>query len=122
MSLFHTVELHAREICRHGEKWCISRISCMPVNSERTLYYSIGGAVYSLKKNGRPNYRKAIDGTKVVLDIPADDHDKWADEWEARENTCRECMGTKKVFSSVSVTEGTKYRQCPRCHGTGKKP
>lgn len=41
------------------------------------------------------------------------------DRYEAETGKCGDCYGKGEVFASWSATEGTKYRQCQRCGGTG---
>lgn len=40
--------------------------------------------------------------------------------YEASTGRCAECLGEGKVIYSISVTDGTKNRDCSACKGTGK--
>lgn len=42
--------------------------------------------------------------------------------YEAATGNCGDCFGNGEVFASWHHIDGTKYRKCSRCHGTGKAP
>lgn len=42
--------------------------------------------------------------------------------WEKKTGMCSRCAGTGEVFQSISVADGIKYQQCPKCKGQGRPP
>lgn len=42
--------------------------------------------------------------------------------YEASTGTCHRCLGEKQTIHGVSSTNGTTYRVCSRCMGTGLAP
>ena len=40
--------------------------------------------------------------------------------YEQTTHQCAECEGTARVVVGWSAVDGTKYRECPKCCGTGK--
>lgn len=43
-----------------------------------------------------------------------------ADQWSERTGKCSKCMGNGQVVAGISAAEGTRWRACARCEGTGK--
>lgn len=41
------------------------------------------------------------------------------ERYERETGNCGECMGKAEVFAFWSATEGTQYRTCPACQGSG---
>ena len=40
--------------------------------------------------------------------------------WVSKTGKCPECAGEGKTVAQVSAANGTTYRQCFKCKGTGK--
>ena len=67
------------------------------------------------KGKGRPKFGpRSTDRTCVVTDAELKAEQA---AWEAETGHCARCCGSGEVFQSMSVTEGTKYRTCPKCLG-----
>lgn len=47
--------------------------------------------------------------------------DAWREAWSIRTGNCLKCRGSGRQWRGWSQKEGTKYRQCPVCDGTGKR-
>ena len=83
----------------------------------------IGGepiGVYAKGKGaGRPKFGpRSADRTCVVTDAELNAE---YTAYEAETGNCARCCGAGEVFKSMSVTDGTKYRTCPKCGGSGKR-
>jgi hypothetical protein len=59
----------------------------------------------------RPYSQVAV--TKAEIDIVMA-------RYEAETGNCAECEGSRRAVAGWSATEGTKYRTCGKCRGTGK--
>lgn len=69
---------------------------------------------------GEPNWRRPLPGTHRVVWIERDKFDAWLLEWERKTGKCHRCYGKGQVIRRWSKDEGTEYRDCDRCGGTGK--
>lgn len=119
-------EEHAREKIGAQPEWKLFHWECFPHTGE-TIYVQITGAVClekfkSGKRKGFTNWRKLIPETRRTVVLPILQHEQWELEWEKETGFCKQCTGAGDTFKSWSVTEGTKYRQCSRCAGSGKAP
>lgn len=119
MSLKAIVEM-LRE--QHGlpDTWDWFRSSWLP--PERPLYLEIEGSVptpFKTGKNkGRPNPAKRTNVRKFFLS--RDEKAALEAAWGLKTGKCIRCEGEGKYAWSSSVIEGTKYRECETCKGTGK--
>ena len=88
------------------------------------MYYELTGAVAPVAKNpaypGEKRWRKKDQSTKRVIRIQVMEHRAWLTAWEQKNGKCSRCAGTGKTIASVSVREGTTYRTCGACNGSGK--
>lgn len=91
----------------------------------------VGGGNDLIVEGGVPRLLKAgpKKGKKTWRDVPTQKVVVTGAELEAEharyeEQTgkCGDCYGHGEVFASWSVAEGTKYRPCKRCGGTGERP
>lgn len=100
--------------------WC--RLACMPVGGERTLYYELEGGIAPLKTRGKYKGRK--DWKKAThlqtFHVTPAEYSAWEKTWVERTGNCPNCTGEGKTVARISVTEGTTYRECYQCKGTGK--
>lgn len=108
------LELHAREKIGATESWTIFRWECIPPDDD-TQVYRLTGALEIQGKRGRRTWPKP----HVKIYITPPEHKMWIDEWEKRTRKCGGCAGFGSEFASWSATEGTKTRNCSKCHGTG---
>lgn len=125
MSLGALLELHARELARMPESWTAFRFECFPHSADpgEVLYFEVEGAVCPPKERGKgagqPNYRKMDKATRKTLTISVAKQEAWETAWEQNTGKCKHCMGKGKVMARWSVTEGTTYKPCSKCEGTG---
>ena len=54
--------------------------------------------------------------------IDCEKFDAWCIQWEQRTGKCHRCTGAGQEFAGWSKASGTRYRECPRCKGDGKRP
>jgi hypothetical protein len=78
---------------------------------------SVPDGVYSKgPRKGKPRFvgkGKRVIITRVELEARAI-------AYEAETGKCWDCKGTGQTWAGWSRTEGTKYRECQRCAGTGE--
>lgn len=98
-----------------GWEWCSSEA----VGRD----FLIKGGVPTIVTRGKAKGRKRWKG--VPLDralVSRDEFDAEAARYEAETGNCRECRGAGKTAYRWSKDEGTSYRECRSCGGTGKAP
>ena len=82
------------------------------------------GAVAPLKTRGKSkgchNWDKMDKSTKRVVYITLKEHSEWVNAWEAKTGKCATCRGTGNEWCGWSVNEGSRYKVCTKCHGSGK--
>lgn len=66
---------------------------------------------------GRPNWRMATNKQKRL--ISWDSLNAAADRWVERTGLCRACAGEGRTFMGWSRDDGTRYKACSPCNGTG---
>ena len=76
-------------------------------------------AVKSGPRNGKPNWRSP-EAVRVARMVPWADMDRFADEWSDETGKCSKCVGDGQVFQSWHHIDGTTFRPCPKCDGTGQ--
>lgn len=74
------------------------------------------GKYRSGKRKGRPKWDRKIAET---VWMKWDDLKETKRLWGIETGKCPECLGTGKQVKSVSVVDGTTYRPCGDCDGTG---
>jgi len=52
--------------------------------------------------------------------ITRDETVAWCEKYEKETGNCAQCFGKSKVMKSWSAKDGTEYRPCRKCGGTGK--
>lgn len=121
-------EEHAREKLGMPANWHVFRLECFPKSGrEPTLYIEVTGAVCEAvfqrgKRKGQVNWGRRYKATEKTAILPIAEHEKWKADWETRTGLCFSCVGEKRVAIGWSQVSGTKYKPCPRCHETGKRP
>ena len=114
-------EVHAREKAGMPPEWELYSYKCMPPGGPETHYMELTGAVVPKvtkgKRAGKPNYAKRDKTTVRVVYITPKEHDDWMAAWEKKTGMCSRCTGTGEILQSISVTDGAKYRECPKCKG-----
>ena len=89
-----------------------------------STFVAVTGAVCDAKiekgkRKGSDNWKLRDKSTEAELPVRDAEMDAFKLDWERRTGKCHRCQGRGKVVWSVSVSEGTKYRDCERCHGAG---
>jgi hypothetical protein len=81
----------------------------------------ITGGIPKVLTRGPRKGRKTWDGCKespvVVTRVEQADEEA---RYVAETGNCGKCYGEKQTFASWDHIEGTKYRECRKCAGTGK--
>lgn len=70
-------------------------------------------------RKGLPKFRPATPGTERVVVITEAEMIAAAEAYEVN-GTCWDCKGTGKTSAGWSKAEGTEYRKCTRCDGSGR--
>lgn len=73
-------------------------------------------------RKGQTNWSKRLAETERTVCFSVAEVDAFRAEWERETGKCNECTGTKQTLARWSSTEGTTYRTCRRCNGTGRAP
>ena len=68
-------------------------------------------------RKGQPNWSKATDKRSLVITFK--DLDAFTEKWSKETGLCSKCTGNGKTIASCGVN-GTTYRSCSDCAGTGK--
>ncbi len=76
------------------------------------------GVYKSGPRKGSHRYKEGTD--KRVLNLPCAEYDQEEIAWTQRTGKCPKCLGEGKRVASSSVKDGTTYRPCRDCTGTGK--
>lgn len=97
-------------------RWCNIR----SVGPDGTLVE--GGVPRPLKSGSRKGKLTWRDNPLESCVVTCAEVQAARDAYEHETGYCWECQGTKLEFASWSATDGTKYKQCRRCAGTGAKP
>lgn len=72
------------------------------------------------KRKGEVNWAKCTNRGELVITFR--DYDERAVRWEHETGNCKTCGGDGQEWSGWSAGEGSRYRECTRCKGTGKAP
>ena len=71
-------------------------------------------------RKGRPNYAKKDKTTEREIYITPDEESDWKACWSKKTGLCYRCAGNGKLPWRSSRENGTEYRECSDCNGTGK--
>ena len=71
-------------------------------------------------RKGRPKWSARDPETEMPVTVHDGEFSAFKLAWEAETGLCHRCQGTGKVMKSWSVADGTTYRECDVCSGTGK--
>lgn len=118
-----------REITAQGEKWQTVLVlqnnyhlaikSCAKLPAQCYIVQEDEVPKKSGKYKGMPNWRKLDKATEKTTYFSPDEHDEWLKQWEAKTGKCAECAGKGEVLARRSVADGTTYKPCPKCGGSG---
>lgn len=97
---------------RHGFQFY--RWEC--IEEDMLLTGCVCNSVYARgPRKGRPKY----DGTPRQAVVTDAELKVERARYETEEGKCSDCLGTARTLASAGK-DGTTYRPCSRCHGTGK--
>ena len=96
--------------------------SCEMKKSPYGHYFEVVGAVCPAGKgDDDPDYSKADKSTEQTISFTPQQHDAFVESWELENKLCMMCHGKGEVPIAWNKDKGVyHYRQCDRCHGTGK--
>mgnify|MGYP000102432748 CR=1 FL=1 len=122
VTTLHSLELHAASKVKI-DKWIGYR--CDRKESPYGFYFEITGAVCPAykqgEKKGQTNYSKADKATERTITFTPQEHDDFVQNWEVLNKLCMKCKGKGSAATAWNSTKGAyNYRECDRCHGTGK--
>lgn len=119
----HLIDIHAREKAGLPDGWRADIWEHVGPPEAPYPFLRLTGAVYPPvtrgPRKGRPNWKKPEAGTERVVTILPDEHEAWAIAWEGKTGRCRACMGEGRRVWGVSVKDGTTYKSCRMCGGSG---
>ena len=103
--------------------WSVNLFRCMPPETSETLYYHLEGAVCPVRKSGprkgQANWPKRDKSTQHTVIVTPAEYEAWELAWIERTGGCAMCGGTGRLFVRWSKGEGTTWRPCNICDGTG---
>ncbi len=115
------LEKQAQEIVGFGDDWMLFRFEYldgttpgMMVTGAKTPFFVRGA------KKGRPNWKKRDVTTERTIFISLEAKEAYAQAWSKNTGLCIKCEGDGQVVARWSSTEGTEWKDCPKCNGTGK--
>jgi hypothetical protein len=71
-------------------------------------------------RKGRTNYSKPVSGTARIFVLSRASMRAFDREWEAETGKCVRCQGGGRRVTGWSAVDGTTYRECTDCKGSGK--
>lgn len=116
---------HAKELLGMPPEWSGYEFEAIgrTANQEAKLLRVKGAVAPPITKGarkGQPNWRKLVKATELEAFFTPSEHNEWCQKWEKKTGLCAECSGKGEVFSSWKSGEGTKFKPCKACAGTGK--
>ena len=123
------LENHARELLKMPANWRYYRWQRMPEDAPPNCctHTLVTGAVCSAvfargPRKGHTNWSKRDAATDRSVLISDEEHNARLLAWEERTGNCHRCGGAGQDWAGWSAKEGDRYRPCPRCAATGKRP
>lgn len=90
--------------------WRLNRVGC-----------EVGIAEHRILTRGPNKGRRHWPKSGPVVVVTTEEVHAEAERYEREEKRCACCLGEKREPARISA-EGTTYRTCRRCHGTGAPP
>jgi hypothetical protein len=117
----HLLEIQARRLLKMPEDWLAHKWE--KVGNGFLVSGCVCTEVYKRgPRKGQPNFSKRDKTTDMVAVISYEAADAFRLEWEQETELCSRCMGKKQIVNAWHHINGTTYRDCPRCKGTGQAP
>ena len=118
------LELAARDKLGLGDEYELYAAEVLPHNAPRDApcVFHVNLGVPRLLTRGPNKGQKRWDGDRQEQWLGEAEVEAQARRYEAETGKCCACTGTGKQVARWSVTDGTTYRDCGRCHGTGNQP
>ena len=115
-------ELAARRRGGLGEDWTIFSAEVLPHgwNPQAAKVYRVGIGIARPITRGPRKGQPTWDGPRREDWIPESDLEAEARTYERETGNCCSCLGDGKELVRWSVDEGSEYRPCRDCNGTGK--
>ncbi|WP_262027100.1 hypothetical protein [Microvirga sp. Mcv34] len=111
--------IHAREKLGLPDDWRWYRLEAKGENIT-VVTGAVCHEVYKAGKHkGQINWAKRDKETDIPVPIRRDEHKAWLLSWECRSGECHVCHGNGQQSVGWSLKDGSKYRTCTRCNGTG---
>ena len=101
-----------------GWKWCKVDSHNKPDDFIEMQGAVTVGEYKSGPRKGRPKWPKELQ----TIWMRRSEIDRVAIEWEIEEGKCQKCYGAGQESVGWSKAEGTRYRKCQRCNGSGLPP
>lgn len=121
MKTINFMESAAREKVNMPETWHAS------IFARKLDGFLITGAVCdevykSGPRKGEPKWATRDKNTEIPVYITRKELDDYQSRWETQTGLCGECKGRGEVFYRWTKEDGSFYKPCPKCGGTGSKP
>ena len=119
-------EEHARELVSMPKEWRICVIKALrgSVVDAPTGITQVDGVVCPDitrgKNKGLPNWAKRDKSTERAVYITDTQHAAWCKAWSEKTGKCVECVGRGQIMASWHHINGTTYKPCSACAGTGE--
>ena len=81
--------------------------------------FLVTGGVPRLITRGTRKGQKKWEGKGTMVVVTKDEIAAEKTRFTAETGNCAECGGDGRAFASWHYQEGTKYKPCPHCNGTG---
>lgn len=115
------LDMQAAELAGMGPEWRPFKYEMVDGTSPGCL---LDGAVAPIfvrgKRKGYRNWKKKDPATVRRIFISPGDRMTYEVNWSKETGLCSVCVGTGEVFQSWRKDEGTTYKSCKVCDGTGK--
>lgn len=82
----------------------------------------VKGCIPRLLKSGKRKGEKKWDSPLKTCVVTKAESQDAENNFEVTTGSCHKCGGEKQVFYSWDINTGSKYKECPRCKGTGQAP
>lgn len=73
-------------------------------------------------RKGTKNWAKRDRSTDRTIAISGESRRAFETQWENETGLCHRCTGTGHRCVGWGEKDGDRYRTCPRCQGSGRKP
>jgi len=115
------LEIVARSKLGQPPEWRAFHFMRLDECKTETPDFLVKGGVPRLKRSGPKKGEQTWDGVDVTqCAVTTAEIEAAKIQYQQTTGNCWCCQGLGQVFQSWHHIEGTKYKTCPRCRGTGK--